>query len=358
MSTSTTTTQFRTTHRTVILIVALVSLVSLFRSPGADAQVTSVVDGVRLNAVEARLVALMNQARTSRGIPRLVVVPGATDVARRWAAVQLARQTLMHNPDYKNQIAAAGSAGWRTMGENVGVSGDVDSLFQAYMDSPGHRANILNRAYRFLGIGWVEAANSRGYNTQSFVDAYSSSYGPSREPAHATVTGSTPFTQTAALASFEAGSEPRALTTPIGSGIGVSKLLVDPATAGDQAGRFATWQSLLGTGGGAELRLREAIDLSRARSLRLTIGAVSKSRRPTTILLALRRAGGSTVVVARPVVPSGTNVTIDVPLTSATAGYWTEAVVSVPRTSLAALDPLGLLGRHVTVYVRDLTVVV
>jgi len=45
---------------------------------------------------------------------------------------------------------------WHTWGENVGYSpGDVEGLEQAFMDSPPHRGNILNRAFRQVAIGSV-----------------------------------------------------------------------------------------------------------------------------------------------------------------------------------------------------------
>ena len=45
---------------------------------------------------------------------------------------------------------------WHTWGENVGYSpGDVAGLEQAFMDSPPHRGNILNRAFRQVAIGSV-----------------------------------------------------------------------------------------------------------------------------------------------------------------------------------------------------------
>ena len=45
---------------------------------------------------------------------------------------------------------------WHTWGENVGYTPqDVASLQQAFMDSPPHRANILNRALHPVAIGSV-----------------------------------------------------------------------------------------------------------------------------------------------------------------------------------------------------------
>ncbi len=42
---------------------------------------------------------------------------------------------------------------WNTLGENVGVGGGVSSLHRAFMNSPSHRANVLYRRFRHVGVG-------------------------------------------------------------------------------------------------------------------------------------------------------------------------------------------------------------
>jgi uncharacterized protein YkwD len=42
---------------------------------------------------------------------------------------------------------------WRVAGENVGAGGSMRALFDAFMRSAPHRANILGAAYRQVGIG-------------------------------------------------------------------------------------------------------------------------------------------------------------------------------------------------------------
>jgi uncharacterized protein YkwD len=43
---------------------------------------------------------------------------------------------------------------WSTWGENVGITtGSVSDLQQAFMQSPGHRANILNQRFRRVALG-------------------------------------------------------------------------------------------------------------------------------------------------------------------------------------------------------------
>jgi uncharacterized protein YkwD len=42
----------------------------------------------------------------------------------------------------------------------VGTGGDVDSLHGAFMGSPGHRANVLNGEYDYVGIGLVRTGGT------------------------------------------------------------------------------------------------------------------------------------------------------------------------------------------------------
>jgi uncharacterized protein YkwD len=45
---------------------------------------------------------------------------------------------------------------WSVWGENVGyTTGDVDGLQRMFMNSPSHRANILNRRFRHVAVGTV-----------------------------------------------------------------------------------------------------------------------------------------------------------------------------------------------------------
>ena len=46
---------------------------------------------------------------------------------------------------------------WRWVGENVGYGPDVATVHAAFMNSPAHKANILDRDYTEVGIGAVVA---------------------------------------------------------------------------------------------------------------------------------------------------------------------------------------------------------
>ncbi|HVE99241.1 MAG TPA: CAP domain-containing protein [Mycobacteriales bacterium] len=347
-------TRARTWTTAVLALLVAVVLGPLGAVGARPAHAVSTMDGVRLNAVEARLVSLINQARTSRGLPRLVVASGATDVARRWAAAQASRRVMAHNPLYAAQLAVSGSGAWRAAAENVGVGRDPVVLFNAYMASPGHRANILDARYRYLGIGWAELPDGSGYNTQNFVDAYSTAYGPTREPAYGSLLDRRVISASTPLADFESGRDARILTAVTAGGLTASAMAYDAPTTGDQAGRFVVRQTAAGIGGGAEMRLRDPLDLSGARSFNVTIGAVTGTGRALSVNVAVRTAFGSTVNVGTMSIASGRNVTATFALPTAARGYRNEVVVHVSRASLTALNPAALTGRQATVYVRHI----
>jgi uncharacterized protein YkwD len=87
-------------------------------------------------------------------------------VAHRWAAHLAATGYLEHNPNLVAEVTRA-CPNWTTIGENVGVSGghNATRLFSAYMHSPPHRANILDKHYTVLGIATVSVTRN-GETTQ------------------------------------------------------------------------------------------------------------------------------------------------------------------------------------------------
>jgi uncharacterized protein YkwD len=120
---------------------AVMALAGLAAAPSAQASTSG---------SEQQFVSSINSARASVGRPALATSSELTSVARSWAAKMASSNTLKHNPDLTSQIT-----NWRYAGENVGVGGNVPQLHQAFMDSPAHKANILDRDYTQVGVGVV-----------------------------------------------------------------------------------------------------------------------------------------------------------------------------------------------------------
>jgi len=87
-------------------------------------------------------------------------------IAHRWAKHLAATGVLQHNPNLVAEVTKA-CPNWTSLGENVGVEGgtSANQLFTAYMNSPEHRANILDPQYTILGIATVSVTQD-GQTTQ------------------------------------------------------------------------------------------------------------------------------------------------------------------------------------------------
>lgn len=152
-------------HRTIIALLLAALLVPLVARP-ADAA----VDG----GAEARFVQLVNQARAHAGLSALTVASDLVTVARRHSARMADSDSLHHNPNLADEVT-----GWQSLGENVGRGPTVDSIHQALMDSPGHRANILSSRFTQIGVGVEVREGGRIWVTQVFRLPYEA---PAPEP--------------------------------------------------------------------------------------------------------------------------------------------------------------------------------
>jgi hypothetical protein len=119
-------------------------------------------------------VSLVNSARASHGLKAYAVSSQLTSVALGQAQRMASQQRLYHNPSLASQVTS-----WRYVGENVGYGPDVSTLFQAFMASTPHRANILDHDFTQIGVG---AVTKNGTIWVSMVF---------REPLHATTSGTT-----------------------------------------------------------------------------------------------------------------------------------------------------------------------
>ena len=104
----------------------------------------------------------VNSSRANAGRPALSLRSDLSAVAYRWSQKMAARNSLQHNPNLTSQVT-----GWRWVGENVGYGPDWHTVQVAFMNSPAHRANILDRDYSQIGIG-VVVSGKRIWITQVF----------------------------------------------------------------------------------------------------------------------------------------------------------------------------------------------
>jgi uncharacterized protein YkwD len=129
-----------------VLAVALGSLRAL--APAAAATPTE----------QARILELTNQARAANGLPPVSANGALNASAETYSLLMATANFFSHTgPDgstLTSRNESAGYGGWTWMGENIAAGqATADDVFQAWMNSPGHRANILSAQAREIGIG-------------------------------------------------------------------------------------------------------------------------------------------------------------------------------------------------------------
>jgi uncharacterized protein YkwD len=341
----------------LLLVLATLLTLGLVASPASG---STFVAGVRLNAYESRLVSLVNAARVDNGLRPLTVTPGATDVARRWARAQADRNSMGHNPSFARQLAAAGGSSWTWAAENVGFgyANDPDGLFQLYMHSPTHRANILSPRARYIGMGVVDRSVDGWlmvYNTMNFNDAFDAHYGQSRVPADALPLDGGSLPQTRLIAGFEYGPDQREDATASG-GLSISAPRIDPPSRGDNAARWTIRKTGAAVNGHADFRLHEALDLSHATSLQIKIQSdtVGASDVPVTVVLA--RYGSDSVTLGTALVNRGCNQ-FTFPLPAGARDFRDTVILQVPSSAIDRL-PMVIRDRSIRLSLYAVRVVV
>lgn len=111
-------------------------------------------------------VCLVNQERTSRGLHRLRLNPRLSDAARAHSVDMVNKHYFSHLSkagkdvvDRLNRSGYLGGAQSWVVGENLawgsGSYSPPGKIVKAWMDSPGHRQNILSSRFREIGFGMV-----------------------------------------------------------------------------------------------------------------------------------------------------------------------------------------------------------
>jgi uncharacterized protein YkwD/stress response protein SCP2 len=126
--------------------------------------------GLRRTAAE--VITLTNAERAGAGLPPLTPDPLLTNAAQAHSADMVARAFYAHtSPDGGepwHRAAAAGST-HRSIGENIACGQrSAAEVVTGWMNSPGHRANILKPGFTHIGVGFVGGGAAGTYWTQLF----------------------------------------------------------------------------------------------------------------------------------------------------------------------------------------------
>ena len=121
-------------------------------------------------AYEGEVVRLVNEIRKQNGLKPLIQDWQLSRVARYKSQDMRDLGYFSHtSPTYGSpfDMIRAFGISYRTAGENIAKGYQTpEAVVNAWMNSPGHRANILNSSYTHIGVGYV---SSGGYWTQMFI---------------------------------------------------------------------------------------------------------------------------------------------------------------------------------------------
>lgn len=125
-----------------------------------------------LTADELEVFNLINKQRTNNGLQALKIDSETQRVARIKAQDMVNNNYFSHNsPTYGSPFDMLKSfkVSYRSAGENIAGNSSNSSAVNAWMNSPGHKANILNNSYNYTGIGVVKSPTYGKIYVQMFI---------------------------------------------------------------------------------------------------------------------------------------------------------------------------------------------
>lgn len=122
-------------------------------------------EGLTPSEFERKAIELTNLRRVENGCPALTTVPELIAAARGHSADMADQNYFSHNSlDGKqpwDRMQEAGYTDFLSAGENI-AAGYItpEAVVEAWLNSPGHRKNMLNCNFNEIGIGYVLDADS------------------------------------------------------------------------------------------------------------------------------------------------------------------------------------------------------
>jgi uncharacterized protein YkwD len=130
---------------------------------------------VKLTEEEQAILDLTNKEREKEKLPPLKFNPVLTECARAHSKNMAKQNKFEHELDGKkpsDRVTAFGYD-WSWVGENIGMSGGnaPEAVMRLWMNSPGHKENILKDKFEEIGIGIAKSDKGEYYFTQVFGTA-------------------------------------------------------------------------------------------------------------------------------------------------------------------------------------------
>ena len=139
-------------------------------TPDTEEPDTDVSDG-ELSSQAAAVLSLVNKERAKEGLPALKIDAKVTKAAN--VRAREIKKSFSHTrPDGSSYSTALKEQGvsYRMSGENIAWGQKTpEQVMNAWMSSSGHRANIMNKNYKNIGIGYYEDEKGVKYWVQLFT---------------------------------------------------------------------------------------------------------------------------------------------------------------------------------------------
>jgi uncharacterized YkwD family protein len=127
----------------------------------------------QVSSYEQQVVNLCNAERAKNGLPPLSINANLARMAHVKAQDMRDKNYFDHNsPTYGSpfQMMKTFGISYSYAGENIAAGQpDPQSVVNSWMNSPGHRANILNPNYTQIGVGYVSGGSYGTYWTEEFI---------------------------------------------------------------------------------------------------------------------------------------------------------------------------------------------
>jgi uncharacterized protein YkwD len=129
----------------------------------------------KLTAEETRLIEATNAERSKLKLPPLKVDPVLLKIAREHSANMARLDKLGHELEGQTFVQRMEKAKYQALraGENVAQGQrSPDEAVAGWMQSPGHKANILQAEYTHIGVGLATSKSGQAYYTQVFAQPF------------------------------------------------------------------------------------------------------------------------------------------------------------------------------------------
>lgn len=98
-----------------------------------------------------------NAERGKNGIEQLQISPELMATAQKWAEHMATKNRMVHGNTYMHDEFSIG-------GENIAWGqSSIDEVMRDWMNSNGHRRNILNKQFTHAGFGYARTPDGRPY---------------------------------------------------------------------------------------------------------------------------------------------------------------------------------------------------